>query len=112
LVTKLVLDSPIITCYVFHSRVSLAHSEKFLPIQKGTPMPTAVEVLGKSGLLLHIPEEHGPSVRVLVGAGDGPLVYIDASGPILRTAVSNVLEGIQTISRFANQAGARAAGSR
>ena len=85
-------------------------------------MPTAVEVLGKSGLLLHIPEEHGQSVRVLVGAGDGPLVYIDASGhihvdphagdPVLRTAVSNVLEGIQTISRFANQAGARAAGSR
>ena len=83
-------------------------------------MPTTVEVLGKSGLLLHIPEEHGPSVRILVGAGDGPLVYVDSSGqihvnphvgdPLLRTAVSNVLEGIQIIGRFANQAG-RAAGS-
>jgi len=84
-------------------------------------MPTTVEVLGKSGLLLHIPQEHGLSVRVLVGTGDGPLVYVDNSGqvhvnphvgdPLLRTAVSNVVEGIQTISRFANQAGARAAGS-
>jgi hypothetical protein len=84
-------------------------------------MPINVEVLGKTGLLLQIPEEHGPNVRILVGAGDGPLIYIDNSGhihvdphvgdPILRTAVSNVLEGIQTISRFANQAGARAAGS-
>jgi len=85
-------------------------------------MPTTVEVLGKAGLLLHIPKEEGISVRVLVGAADGPLIYIDASGhihvnphvgdPLLRTAVSNVLEGIQTISGFANQAGARAAGSR
>jgi hypothetical protein len=84
-------------------------------------MPISVEVLGKTGLLLHIPEEHGLHVRVLVGEGDGPLIYIDNAGhihvdphpgdPILRTAVSNVLEGIQTISRFANQTGARAAGS-
>jgi hypothetical protein len=84
-------------------------------------MPTTVEVLGKSGLLLHIPEEHGLSVRVLVGTAGGPLVTIAPSGqvhvdphpgdPILRTAISNVVEGIQTISRFANQAGARAAGS-
>jgi hypothetical protein len=81
-------------------------------------MPTSLEVINRSALLLHIPQEHGNAVRVILGGADGPLVTIDANGhvvvhppqgpgdPELRHAISGILQGIQTIVRLAGQAGA------
>lgn len=79
-------------------------------------MPTSVEVVNKSAVVLHIPEERGNGVRVVLGGADGPLVTIDSNGhikvlppegpgdPELRKAVSNILQGVQTISRLAREA--------
>ena len=85
-------------------------------------MHTSLEVLNHAAVLLHIPEEHGKSVRVLVGAADGPLITIDAAGhihvspsggpgdPEVRKAVSAILQGIQTLGKLSNQANAAGAG--
>jgi len=82
-------------------------------------MPTSLEVVNKSAVLLHIPEEHGNSVRIILGAADGPLVTIDSAGhikivppqgdPELRKAVSGILQGVQTLGRIARDANAGAA---
>jgi hypothetical protein len=82
-------------------------------------MPTSVEVVNNSAVLLHIPEEHGNSVRVILGAADGPLVTIDSHGhvkivppqgdPELRKAVSGILQGVQTLGRMARDANAGSA---
>ncbi len=94
-------------------------------------MPISLEVVNKSAVLLHIPEEHGNSVRVILGAADGPLVTIDSNGhikivppqgdpelrkavchikivppqgdPELRKAVSGILQGVQTLGRIAHE---------
>lgn len=85
-------------------------------------MPTLVEVINHSAILLRIPEERGNSVRVLLGGADGTLITIDAAGhikvtpsggpgdPQVRSAASAILEGIQTLSRFSSQASAAGAG--
>ena len=82
-------------------------------------MPTSLEVVNNSAVLLHIPEEHGNSVRVILGAADGPLVTVDSHGhvkvvppqgdPELRKAVSGILQGVQTLGRIAREASAGAA---
>ena len=84
-------------------------------------MRTSVEVINRSAVLFHIPDEHGNSVRVILGGADGPLVTIDAAGhihvtpsvgpgdPEIRKAISGILSGIQTIGRLANQANAAGA---
>lgn len=84
-------------------------------------MRTSLEVINRSAVLLHIPDEHGNSVRVILGGADGPLVTIDAAGhihvtpsigpgdPEVRKAISGILSGIQTIGRLANQANAAGA---
>ncbi len=84
-------------------------------------MTTSVEVINRSTVLLRIPEQDGLQVRVILGGADGPLVTIDASGhihvlppmgpgdPELRKAITQVLQGVQTLGRLANQAGAQAA---
>ncbi len=86
-------------------------------------MRTSVEVINRSAVLFHIPDEHGNSVRVILGGADGPLVTIDAAGhihvtpsigpgdPEIRKAISGILSGIQTIGRLANQANAAGAGA-
>ena len=86
-------------------------------------MRTSLEVINRSAVLLHIPDEHGNSVRVILGGADGPLVTIDAAGhihvtpslgpgdPEVRKAISGILSGIQTIGRLANQANAAGAGA-
>ena len=86
-------------------------------------MRTSLEVINRSAVLLHIPDEHGNSVKVILGGADGPLVTIDAAGhihvtpsigpgdPEVRKAISSILSGIQTIGRLANQANAAGAGA-
>ncbi len=86
-------------------------------------MRTSLEVINRSAVLFHIPDEHGNSVRVILGGADGPLVTIDAAGhihvtpsigpgdPEIRKAISGILSGIQTIGRLANQANAAGAGA-
>jgi len=87
--------------------------------KKGALMPISLEVVNKSAVLLHIPEENGKSVRVILGAADGPLVTIDSNGhikivppqgdPELRKAVSGILQGVQTLGRIAREVNAGAA---
>ena len=84
-------------------------------------MQASLEVINRSAILLHIPEEQSNYVRVILGGADGPLVTIDAAGhihvtpsvgpgdPEVRKAVTGILQGIQEMSRIANQA--KAAGS-
>jgi len=84
-------------------------------------MRTSLEVINRSAVLLHIPEEHGNAVKVILGGADGPLVTIDPNGrihvtpavgpgdPELRKAISGILQGIQTIGRLAGEAKAGAA---
>ena len=45
-------------------------------------MRTSLEVINRSAILLHLPEEYGNSVKVILGGADGPLVTIDANGHI------------------------------
>jgi hypothetical protein len=85
-------------------------------------MRTSLEVINRAAVLLHIPEENGNSVRVILGGADGPLVTIDGAGhihitpsggpgdPELRKAVSGILQGIQTMNRVAAEAKAAGAG--
>jgi hypothetical protein len=87
-------------------------------------MRTALEVINRSAILLHIPDDHGNAVKVILGGADGPLVTIDPAGHILvspsvgpgdpevRKAVSGILQGIQEIARLANEAKAAGAGTR
>ena len=84
-------------------------------------MRASLEVINRSPILLHIPEEQSNYVRVILGGADGPLVTIDAArhirvtpsvgpgDPEVRKAVTGILQGIQEMSRIANQA--KAAGS-
>ena len=79
-------------------------------------MRTSLEVINRNAILLHIPEERGNSVKVIIGGADGPLVTIDAVGhihvtpsvgpgdPEIRKAVSGILQGIQELGRLANEA--------
>lgn len=79
-------------------------------------MRTSLEVINRSAILLHIPEEYGNSVKVILGGAEGPLVTIDAGGhihvapamgsgdPEVRKAISCILQGIKEISRLANDA--------
>jgi hypothetical protein len=87
-------------------------------------MPTSLELINRSAILLRIPDDHGNAVKVILGGADGPLVTIDLAGhihvspsvgpgdPELRKAVSGILQGIQEIARLANEAKAAAAGTR
>jgi len=87
-------------------------------------MHTSLEVINRSAILLHTPDDHGNAVRVILGGVDGPLVTIDPSGhihvspsvgpgdPEVRKAVSGILQGIQEIARLANEAKAAGAGTR
>jgi hypothetical protein len=87
-------------------------------------MPTSLEVINRSAILLHIPEEQGKSVKVILGGADGPLVTIDGAGhihvtpsggpgdPEVRKAVSGILQGIQEILRVSNEAKAAGAAGR
>jgi hypothetical protein len=86
-------------------------------------MRTTLEVINRSAVLLHLLEEHGNSVKVILGGADGPLVTIDASGhihvapaigpgdPEVRKAISSILQGIKEISRLANDAKAAMTGA-
>ena len=85
-------------------------------------MRMSLEVINRSAILLHIPDDHGNVVKVILGGADGPLVAIDRAGhihvspsvgpgdPEVRKAVSGILQGIQEIARLANEAKAAAAG--
>ena len=87
-------------------------------------MRTSLEVINRSAILLHIPDDHGNAVKVILGGADGPLVSIDPAGqihvspsvgpgdPEVRKAVSGILQGIQEITRLANEAKVAAAGTR
>jgi hypothetical protein len=87
-------------------------------------MRTSLEVINRSAILLHIPDDHGNSVKVILGGADGPLVTVDPAGhihvwpaigpgdPEVRKAVSGILQGIQEIARLANEAKAAAGGVR
>lgn len=84
-------------------------------------MRTCLEIFNRSAVLLHVPEELGSSIRVIVGGADGPLVTIDSSGhirvlprgdpgdPEVRKAVSGILQGVQVLGRLAREAGLLAA---
>lgn len=86
-------------------------------------MRTSLEVINRSAILLHIPDDHGNAVKVILGGADGSLVTIDRAGrihvspsvgpgdPEVRKAVSGILQGIQEIARLANEAKAAAAGT-
>jgi hypothetical protein len=81
----------------------------------------SLEIVNRSAVLLHIPDEHGNAVRVVLGGADGPLVTIDANGhikvlppqgpgdPELRKAISSILQGVQTIGRLASGSAVAAA---
>lgn len=83
-------------------------------------MRTCLEIFNRSAVLLHVPEELGSSIRVIVGGADG-LVTIDSSGhirvlppgdpgdPEVRKAVSGILQGVQVLGRLAREAGLLAA---
>jgi hypothetical protein len=87
-------------------------------------MRTSLEVINRSAILLHIPDDHGNSVKIILGGADGPLVTIDPTGhihvspsvgpgdPEVRKAVTGILRGIQEIARLANEAKAAASGLR
>jgi hypothetical protein len=87
-------------------------------------MCTSLEVINRSAILLHIPDDHGNSVRVILGGADGPLVTIDSAGhihvlpsvgpgdPEVRKAVSGILQGIQEMARLANEAKAASTATR
>jgi len=87
-------------------------------------MRTSLEVINRSAILLHISDDHGSAVKVILGGADGPLVTIDPAGhihvlpsvgpgdPDVRKAVSGILQGIQEIARLANEAKAAAVGTR
>jgi len=87
-------------------------------------MGTSLEVINRSAILLHIPDDRGNAVKVILGGADGPLVTIDPSGhihvspsvgpgdPEVRKAVSGILQGIQEITRLANEAKVAATGTR
>ena len=87
-------------------------------------MPTSLEVINRSAILLHMPDDHGNAVKVILGGADGPLVTIDPAGrihvspsvgpgdPEVRKAVSGILQGIQEIARLANEAKVAATGTR
>ncbi len=78
-------------------------------------MPANLEVINRAAVLLRAPEEHGNSVKVILGGADGPPVYIDAAGHIhvlspqgagdteLRKAVTGILQGIQAMNRIASE---------
>jgi hypothetical protein len=84
---------------------------------------TSLEVINRSAILLHIPDDHGNAVKVILAGADGPLVTINRTGhihgapsvgpgdPEVRKAVSGILQGIQKIARLANEAKAAAAGT-
>jgi hypothetical protein len=86
-------------------------------------MGTSLEVINRSAILLHIPDDHGNAMKVILGGADGPLVTIDRAGhihvsptvgpgdPEVRKAVSGILQGIQEIARLANEAKSAAAGT-
>jgi hypothetical protein len=87
-------------------------------------MRTSLEVINRSAVWLHLPDDHGNSVKVILGGADGPLVTVDPAGhihvspaigagdPELRKAVSGILQGIQEIARLAIEAKAAAGGVR
>jgi len=87
-------------------------------------MCTSLEVINRSAILLHIPDDHGHAVKAILGGADGPLVTIDPSGhihvspsvgpgdPEVRKAVSGILQGIQEITRLANEVKVAATGTR
>jgi hypothetical protein len=87
-------------------------------------MRTSLEVINRSAILLHIPDDHGNAVKIILGGADGPLVTIDPAGhihvspsvgpgdPEVRKAVSGILQGIQEIARLANEAKAATVGMR
>ena len=87
-------------------------------------MRTSLEVINRSAILLHMPDDHGNAVKVILGGADGPLVTIDPAGHILvspsvgpgdpevRKAVSGILQGIQEITRLAKEAKVAAIGTR
>lgn len=84
-------------------------------------MRTSLEVINRSAILLHLPDDHGNAVKIILGGADGPLVTIDPAGhihvspsvgpcdPEVRKAVSGILQGIQEIARLANEAKAATA---
>jgi len=43
-------------------------------------MRTSLEVINRSAILLHMPDDHGNAVKVILGGADGPLVTIDPAG--------------------------------
>jgi len=79
-------------------------------------MRTFVEVINDHSLLLHVPQEHGNYARVILGGADGVLITISPSGqiivhppegpgdPELRQAITNVLNGVRTLSNLAGGA--------
>jgi hypothetical protein len=79
-------------------------------------MHNLVEIINNHSLLLHIPQEHGNSVKVLFGGADGVLITIDAAGhihvlppegpgdPEVRQAISAVLNGVRVLGNFAGGA--------
>jgi hypothetical protein len=87
-------------------------------------MRMSLEVINRSAILLHLPEEHGNSVKVILGGADGPLVTIDPNGhihispevgpgdPEIRKAITGILQGIQEFARLANEAKAAMAAVR
>ena len=87
-------------------------------------MRMSLEVINRSAILLHLPDDRGNSVKVIIGGADGPLVTIDPAGhiqvspsvgpgdPEVRKAVSGILQGIQEIARLANEAKAATVGTR
>jgi hypothetical protein len=83
-------------------------------------MRTSLEVINNHAVLLHIPQEHGNSVKVLFGGADGTLITIDANGhitvlppegpgdPEVRQAISTILQSVKVIGSFASGAAAAA----
>jgi hypothetical protein len=45
-------------------------------------MHTSLEVINRSAILLHLPDDHGNAVKVILGGADEPLVTIDPAGHI------------------------------
>jgi hypothetical protein len=99
-----------------------SHNECVDPVEGGICcMRTCLEIFNRSTVLLHVPEEQGSAIRVIVGGADGALVTIDAHGhirvlppgesgdPELRKAVSGILQGVQVLGRLAREANLLAA---
>src|SRR5260370_37603051 len=84
--------------------------------QRSFAMRTSLEVINRSAILLHIPNDHGNAVKVILGGADGPLVTVDPARhihvsqsvgpgePEVGKAVSGILKGSQEIDRLANEA--------